>query len=74
MEGREGDDGVEVGPTRFPCLEVADLDLGLRNVAPGDVRELRRQLDAGDRVAALRELDRRLTRPGPDLEHTRARL
>lgn len=74
VERVEDDDRVEARAFRFPGLEVADLDLGRRNVAPGDRGEVGRELDPGDHVAAPHQLRGRLAGAGPDLEHPRARL
>jgi hypothetical protein len=74
VKGGEGEDGVIPRFPRLPGLEVADLDLGAGDVAACDLRQLRRELDARDRVATPCELDRRLARAGPDLQQARPRL
>jgi energy-coupling factor transporter ATP-binding protein EcfA2 len=68
VEGGERHDRVEVRLRRLPGLEVRADDLRLGDVAARDLRELGGELDAGDGVAALRQLRRRLACAGADLE------
>ncbi|HET9116095.1 MAG TPA: hypothetical protein VFN33_08380 [Gaiellaceae bacterium] len=69
VEGCKREDGVEARSLRLPRLELGDEQLRLGNVAPRDLRQLRRELDSRHRVAATHQLGRRLPGAGPDLEH-----
>jgi hypothetical protein len=75
VKRREGDDRVERAAARLPGLELRshDLDGGKRRQLPaGDLGERRAQLDSDDLEPSLGERQRRLPRPGPDLEHASA--
>jgi hypothetical protein len=77
VERRRGEDRAERLGRRRPVLErgVDDLDVREgRELAPRDGGQPRAELDRDDRVAALRERDRRLAGAGADLEDAVARL
>jgi len=76
MEGSRGHDRVEGLARQRPVLERRDDDTHVREcsqLALRDRRQVGAELHAGQPTAALRDRDRRLSGPDPNLEDTAAR-
>ena len=69
VEARRGDGEIEVARRQLRVLERDHPDVDT-SVFPDIRRERRIGLDRDDRRSSLEQPSRRLTRPGPDLEHS----